>query len=124
MSRPQTAGAHGRPAVEVLARFSALRSTPAPVTCDECGDTVTASVACPTCRQAAGSASVGILAVAHTTAAGDRRIVLAERTAAGGWAPLRSFAADARAERMLRRQRAHVAGTLDDARPELFEVAR
>ncbi len=92
--------------VEVLARFATARRLTAtnPVVCDECGTDVTAGEFCPACGQLAASAgTVGVLAVAYTTGAGERRIVVATRTA-GGWAPSRTYPYSTAAARALRRQ--------------------
>src|SRR5918994_1099325 len=89
--------------VEVLARWTARPPTRTVAPCVECGTVVELGQACPQCRQLAIEAPVGLIAVAHATPVG-RRIVIAERLAGGRWAPVRTFAATPKAERMLRRQ--------------------
>ena len=92
--------------VEVLARFATARRFTAatPVACQECSTDVTAGEMCPACGQLATAAgTVGVLAVAYTAGSGERRIVVATRTA-GGWAPSRTYPYSTAAARALRRQ--------------------
>jgi hypothetical protein len=107
---------------EVLARFTTVRRGGSPVACEEFATPVVPGDACPTCRQlAAGAGRVGALAVAYTTAAGDRRVAVAVRTA-GGWAPIRDLAADGSVVRALRRQGRPPAPAHRQALPGLWEV--
>jgi len=58
---------------------------------------------CPQCRKLAPAHPTGMLAVVIDTARG-RRLVIAERTPAGRWAPTRHLPATSEAVRMLHRQ--------------------
>jgi RNA polymerase subunit RPABC4/transcription elongation factor Spt4 len=88
----------------VVARWSSRRTSDRPQTCEECGEAVpAATVQCPQCRQFTPAHPTGMLAVVIDTASG-RRLVIAERTPAGGWAPTRDLPATSEAVRVLRRQ--------------------
>lgn len=107
---------------EVLARFTTVRRGSTPVACPKCATPVMPGDACPTCRQlAAGDGPVGVLAVAYTTAAGDRRIAVCVRTA-GGWAPIHDLTADGRALRAIRRQGDQSTPAAHSSLPGLWEV--
>lgn len=109
-------------ATEVLARFTTVRRGSSPVACPECATPVLPGDACPTCRQlAAGDGPVGVLAVAYTTAAGDRRVAVAVRTA-GGWAPIRDLVADGPVLRSLRRQGDQSTPVAQPSLPGLWDV--
>jgi hypothetical protein len=93
-------------AATVVARWThraAREDTP----CAECGEHLDAGTThCPNCRQAAAPVAIGMLAAVVETAAGDRRLVIAERTPDGGWAPTRHVPATDRALRALARPEA------------------
>ena len=77
----------------VVARWT-HRTAAHPTCCDECGEPLDAGTSqCPQCRQAAGATATGMLAVVVETTSGDRRLVIAERTPTGGWAPSRHLPA-------------------------------
>lgn len=87
----------------VVARWC-HRAATADTTCGECGEALDAgTTACPTCRQAASPTATGMLAVVVETAAGDRRLVIAERAPDGRWAPTRHVPATDRAVRAVAR---------------------
>jgi predicted amidophosphoribosyltransferase len=89
----------------VVARWAARRVADRPTICDECGEALDpGTTECPQCRQAAADTATGMLAVVVETAGGDRRLVVAERTPAGGWAPTRHLPATGQAVRALARQ--------------------
>jgi RNA polymerase subunit RPABC4/transcription elongation factor Spt4 len=88
----------------VVARWTSRRTSERPRSCEECGEVVPAATAqCPQCRQVAPAHPTGMLAVVIDTANGQR-LVIAERTPAGGWAPTRDVPATSEAVRVLRRQ--------------------
>jgi RNA polymerase subunit RPABC4/transcription elongation factor Spt4 len=88
----------------VVARWSHRTATEA-TRCDECGEHLdVGTTQCPQCRQAAAATATGMLAVVVETTAGDRRLVVAERTPTGGWAPTRHVPATNQAVRALARQ--------------------
>ena len=70
----------------VVARWTARRPPRPGDHCDECGTPV-ADVACPNCGQLGGQA-VGMLATV-IEAAGELRLVIAQRTGKGDWTPSR-----------------------------------
>lgn len=88
----------------VLARWVGRRGIGAPMVCDECGEDVEAGQRCPTCYQQAPTSRAGMLATVITTSRGERRAVIAQRTPAGGWAPVRTVPATGEVIRALRRQ--------------------
>jgi hypothetical protein len=89
----------------VVARWAARPATTGPAVCGECGEPLDpGSVQCPQCRQATATTATGMLAVVVETTAGDRRLVVAERTPTGGWAPTRHLPASDQAVRALARQ--------------------
>lgn len=92
-------------ATTVVARWTSRPATNASTVCDGCGETLDpGTTQCPQCRQAAVVAPTGMLAVLVETAAGDRRLVIAERTPTGGWAPARHLPATPTVVRALARQ--------------------
>jgi hypothetical protein len=92
-------------AAHVVARWSARRPTTAPIGCDDCGEALEPGTThCPQCRQAAPVPSTGMLAVLVQTAGGSHRLVIAERTPGGGWAPTRNVPATPPAVRAVARQ--------------------
>jgi RNA polymerase subunit RPABC4/transcription elongation factor Spt4 len=89
----------------VVARWAARRATTGPAVCGECGEHLDlGTTQCPQCRQAAATTATGMLAVVVETTGGDRRLVVAERTPTGGWAPTRHLSATGEAVRALARQ--------------------
>jgi hypothetical protein len=88
----------------VVARWTGRRSPTGPVCCDECGAEVEPGERCPACYQQAPTIRAGMLATVITTAGGQRRAVVAQRTPAGGWAPVRTVPATDDVIRALRRQ--------------------
>jgi hypothetical protein len=92
------------PTPGVVARW-AHRTATQPTLCGECGEPLdVGATQCPQCRQAAATTATGMLAVVVETAAGERRLVVAERTPTGGWAPTRRLPATSHAVRALARQ--------------------
>ena len=88
----------------VIARWATRRPTDHPTVCGECGQLVDAGAnTCPTCRQATSTAT-GMIAVVIETTNGDHRLVIAERTADGEWAPTRCMDPSPQAVRALARQ--------------------
>ena len=93
-------------AATVVARWT-HRAAREDTTCGECGQHLDAGTThCSNCRQAAVPEATGMLAIVVETAAGDRRLVIAERTPDGGWAPTRHVPATDRALRALARPEA------------------
>lgn len=89
----------------VVARWTSRPATTTPVVCDGCGETLDPGTPqCPQCRQAAVPTPTGMLAVLVQTVGGDRRLVIAERTPTGGWAPTRHLPASPDVVRALARQ--------------------
>ena len=89
----------------IVARWSARRVAATETVCDECGEGLDAGVRrCPQCRQAVGPASTGMLATVVELAGGERRLVVAERTPAGGWVAARVMPATSRAVQAIARQ--------------------
>lgn len=92
MTRHHTPGTPG-----VIARWATATAPVGPTACGECGEHLDPGTAqCPACRQAttAGPAT-GRLAVVIETTGGERRLLIAERTPGGGWAPTRYLPATA-----------------------------
>ncbi|HEX6238918.1 MAG TPA: hypothetical protein VFZ68_17085 [Acidimicrobiales bacterium] len=94
-----------RPATTIVARWTSRPATTASAFCDECGETLDpGTTRCPQCRQSAPVPPTGMLAVLVETTGGDRRLVVAERTPDGGWAPTRHLPATPTTVRALSRQ--------------------
>ena len=93
------------PAATVVARWTTRPAATTAVECDECGEVLEPCTAqCPQCRQAAPIPPTGMLAVVVETTRGEKRLVVAERTAAGGWAAIRTMPATPTAVRAVARQ--------------------
>jgi hypothetical protein len=84
----------------IVARWTARRPPRAGDRCDECGTPVT-EIACSGCGQLIGQA-VGMLATV-VEAAGELRLVVAQRTGRGDWIPIQTIAATAEAVRAIAR---------------------
>jgi hypothetical protein len=81
---------------EVVARWTVAADAGTEGACDECGTPAVIGQQCPTCRQLVDPRGpLGRLAVA-TVIAGRRTVVIAERTPAGGWAPVRRWTPEPR----------------------------
>lgn len=92
------------PNATVVARW-AHRTVTTDTTCGECGEALDAGTTqCPNCRQAVATEATGMLAVVVETAAGDCRLVIAERTPDGRWAATRHAPATDQAVRAVARQ--------------------
>jgi RNA polymerase subunit RPABC4/transcription elongation factor Spt4 len=88
----------------VVARWATHRTHSHSIRCSGCGWILEpGTLQCPQCREAASPEPTGMLAVVVVTGVG-RRIVVAERTPSGGWAPTRSVPATGETVRVLRRQ--------------------
>jgi hypothetical protein len=87
-------------ATGVVARWTARRRPGPGAVCEECA-TPLVDIACECCGQLVGRA-VGMLATVVDTPAGPQ-LVIAERSPAGGWTPLRRFPATREALRALAR---------------------
>lgn len=93
------------PVATVVARWTTRPATTTPVVCDECGEVLEpGTTKCPQCRQAAPVPPTGMLAVVVETTRGETRLVVAERTAAGGWAATRAMPATPAVVRAVARQ--------------------
>ena len=90
----------GSPASGVVARWTVRRRPAAGAVREECS-TVLVDVACDQCGELARH-PVGMIAVVVQTPAGPQ-LVIAERTAAGDWAPTRRGPATVDTVRALRR---------------------
>lgn len=90
----------------VIARWATPTTPTGPTACDECGEHLDPDMTqCPGCRQTTTTGpATGRLAVVIETTAGDRRLVIAERTPSGGWAPTRRLPATDKAVAALARQ--------------------
>lgn len=89
----------------VIARWATASAPDRPSACGECGQHLNPDTTqCPGCRQTTAGPATGRLAVVIETTAGERRLLIAERTPAGGWAPTRHLPATADAVAALARQ--------------------
>ena len=89
----------------VIARWATPTAPAGPTGCDECGEHLDPDMAqCPGCRQTTAGPATGRLAVVIETTAGDRRLLIAERTPSGGWASTRRLPATDKAVRAVARQ--------------------
>jgi hypothetical protein len=88
------------PTPGVVARWTTRRRPVVGAVCEECA-TALVDIACEGCGQLAGR-PVGMLASVIDTPAGPQ-LVIAERTAAGDWTPVRRGPATSEAVRVLAR---------------------